>query len=91
MLTPTLKLKTRGCPLRKAAIKTEYGIICLIVYTVLFFTDLFPLIKRKEWSYLHFYIPVYIVTLILNLIIGAGLPYTGITKILEGILSFAIK
>lgn len=43
-----------------------------------------PLIKSNERKYLYFYIPVFSLTLILNIMVGAGFKYVSITKILEG-------
>jgi len=69
----------------------NYIIICLIVYAILFFRDLLPLFKEKKFKYLYFYIPVFAVTLVFNLMIGFGFQYVSVTKILENALSPFIK
>jgi|GEM_PF-6900222 len=50
-----------------------------------------PLIKNKEKNYLYFYIPVFIVTMVINIVIGLGVPYVSITSILEGFINNLFK
>lgn len=68
-----------------------YITIFLVFYITLVFTDLVPMIRKKEKKYLWFYIPVYAVTLIANIMIGMSFRFTSITSILEKFMSGFIK
>ena len=68
-----------------------YITIFLEFYITLVFTDLIPMIKKKDWKYLWFYFPVYAVTLIANILIGLNFRITSITAILEKWMSNFIK
>lgn len=60
-------------------------------YITLIFTDLIPLMRKKEKKYLRFCIPVYLFTLIANIILGMDIRITSITAILEKFMSNFIK
>ncbi len=68
-----------------------YITIFLVFYITLVFTDLIPMIKKKDRDYLWFYFPVYAVTLIVNILIGLNFRSPSITAILEKWLSNFIK
>lgn len=60
-------------------------------YIILVFTDLVPMIRKKKKKYLYFYIPVYAVTLVANILIALNFRFTSITEILERFMSTFIK
>lgn len=61
----------------------QHTIIFCVFLSLVIILDLIPIIRRKEWSYLYFSIPVYVVTLLLNLMIGGGMKYPSFAKILK--------
>lgn len=66
-------------------------IVFLIFFVLLAAFDLIPLIRRKEWRYLYFSIPVYVLSLCMNLLMASDIRYPSITKVIEGVLSKIIK
>lgn len=70
---------------------TLYIIIFLVFYITLVFTDLVPMVRQKKKKYLLFYFPVYVATLIVNIMIGMSFRFTSITAILEKLMSGFIK
>lgn len=68
-----------------------YIIIFGVFYITLVFTDLVPMIRKKKKNYLYFYIPVYAVTLVCNILIGLSFHITSVTEILERFMSIFIK
>ena len=68
-----------------------YIVIFLIFYVTLVFTDLIPMIRQKKKNYLWLYFPVYVVTLIANILIGMNFRFTSITALLERFMSGFIK
>ena len=65
--------------------------VFLFFFAVLAAFDLVPLVRRKEWTYLCFSIPVYVISLCLNILMASNIRYPSITKVLEGVLSKFIK
>lgn len=65
--------------------------IFLFFFVILAAFDLTPLIRRKEWTYLYFSIPAYVISLFLNILMAGNIRYPSITKVLEGILSKFVK
>lgn len=68
-----------------------YLLIFMTFYITLVFTDLVPMIRKKEKKYLMFYIPAYAVTLVANIMIGTSFRFTSIISILERFMSGFIK
>lgn len=66
-------------------------VIFLFFFAVLTVFDLVPLIRQKEWRYLYFSIPAYVISLCLNLLMASNLRYPSITKVIEGVLSKFMK
>jgi len=71
----------------------EYILICLLLYGVLIVTDILPSIKKKDWKSLRVSLPIYFVTLVLNVLLGLGInllsPNAVIKTVIESI--FHIK
>ena len=53
----------------------QYIVICLIPYAALLWFDILPKFKKKEWKALSLTIPVYILTLVMNFMIGFGFQF----------------
>lgn len=68
-----------------------YLLIFMVFFVSLIFTDLIPLIREKKKKYVWFSVPVYAVTLIVNIMIGMNFRFTSITAILEKFMSGFIK
>lgn len=68
-----------------------YIVICLVLYTALVFLDVVPAFKKKQWKALYFSIPVYIITLIMNIIIGLGARISGPNQLIEKLFSSFVK
>lgn len=68
-----------------------YITISLMFYTILFFTDFLPMLKKKEKVYLRISLPVFFGTLILNLLIGLEVPYRSITSLLISLVTIFQK
>ena len=66
-------------------------IIFLFFFVILAAFDFPPLIKRKEWKYLCFSIPAYVIALCLDILMASNIRYPSITKVIEGVMSRFIK
>lgn len=64
----------------------QHILICLLFYVAVALSDGIPLIRKKAWNYLYFYLPAFFGSLILNLMIGLGVRFPSITQMLENIL-----
>lgn len=53
--------------------------------------SLYHVVKRREWSYLWVEVPFYAVSLVLNILLGIGVRFPTITRLLENLLSKFIK
>lgn len=71
----------------------EYILICLLLYGILFVADIIPSIKKKDKKTLYVSIPIYAITLVLNILIGLGVQLPSPNKAIEGFLTsiFHIK
>lgn len=71
----------------------QYILICLFLYGILFVADIIPTIKKKEWKTLYVSLPIYAVTLVLNILIGIGIKIPSPNKAIESFLTsiFQIK
>lgn len=65
-----------------------YILICLVIYGVLIAADIIPSIKKKQWKELSVSLPIYFITLVLNVLIGLGIELPSPNKILEVIIGF---
>ena len=65
--------------------------IFLFFFVLLAAFDLIPLIRRKEWRYLYFSIPAYVLSLCMNILMASNICYPSITKVIEGVISKFIK
>lgn len=61
----------------------QYILIILVLYAVFFFADILPSIKIKRWKPLRFTIPVFVITLILNFMIGFGVQLISPAEFIE--------
>lgn len=66
-------------------------LILLFLYGILIVVDLVPLLKGKDKSYLYFVIPVYVITLALNMMAIFGMPYPSIYSMIQKMLSHVVK
>jgi hypothetical protein len=68
-----------------------YALIILCFYGILTVYDFYPKLKSEDKKSLRFSIPVYIITLLLNLTPVFGIKFTSITKMWEIFLSPIVK
>lgn len=67
-------------------------LLCLALYLVFGLENLWPIIQKREWKYFKIVLPVYLVTLGLNLyIIRNGDGNMSLTGIIERLLSGFVK
>lgn len=64
----------------------QYILICVFFYIILFFADLMPLFKKKDKKSLYVSVPIYIVTLILNVLIGLNVGITGLNMMIADMI-----
>lgn len=69
----------------------QYILIFCALFVPLLCLSLFRAITRREWHYLWVQIPLYAVSLILNVLLGVGVRFQSITELLESFLSKFIK
>ncbi len=71
----------------------EYILICLLLYGILIVADIIPSIKKKDKKTLYVSIPIYAITLVLNILIGLGVQLPSPNKAIESFLTsiFQIK
>lgn len=60
-------------------------------YAVLIFTDLIPAIREKKTKGLFFSIPVYLITLIVNIMIVMGVQFPAITTVIQHAIQSMLK
>jgi hypothetical protein len=49
-----------------------YLIICILFYIIVFIFDIVPLIKARRKKTLLVYLPVFLLTLVINILFGLG-------------------
>jgi low affinity Fe/Cu permease len=64
----------------------QYILICIFFYIILVFADLMPLFKKKDKKTLYVSVPIYIVTLILNVLIGLNVGITGLNMMIADMI-----
>lgn len=66
-------------------------LIFLGLFLVIVVTDLIPLFREKEWNYLFFTVPAYVVCLAMNLPPAFGVQYTSVFALIIRAMSKFIK
>lgn len=64
----------------------QYLLICLFLYGILIVADIIPAIKQKDKKALYVSIPIYFITLVLNVLLAFGVILPSPNKAIEGIL-----
>ena len=64
----------------------QYILICGLFYIILIAVDLIPLIKKKEKKTLCISIPIYAVTLVLNILIGLNVNIIGLNMMIADVI-----
>ena len=69
----------------------EYIAICVLLYVILIFADIIPIIKKGQRKPLWFSIPVYLVTFVLNILVGLGVKIVSPGDIIVQFINTALK
>lgn len=64
----------------------QYLLICLFLYGILIVADIIPAIKQKDKKTLYVSIPIYSITLILNVLLAFGIMLPSPNKAIESLL-----
>lgn len=69
----------------------DYIMVVAFLYAVLLLVDLFQAIKKKQWKTLKFSVPIYIITFIMNIMIGLGFQFTSPNAIIKNMIQLIYK
>ena len=65
--------------------------ICVVLYIILIFADLVPIIKKGQRKSLWFSIPIYLFTFVLNILLGLGVKIISPNDIIEQIINYVFN
>lgn len=88
-----LPLRTRRLKKQKLKLVIELDsiLVFIVLYAILLFADLIPLIKNKDKKALYLSIPVYLITLTANFLVSLNLINLNLSQIITRIISSIIK